>query len=169
MTSAPTWSSSRSAPTARSRCSASTPSDLLVDVAGYFTATSGPATNTGRLTVFGSTRVVDTRQTPPVGFGALAAGGGATLDITPPLPDRRDRGGPEPHDPGSRTPGGSSPPTPAGSTSEVSNLNVTGPGQTRAALAITDVPPVGTVRVLGFAATSLIVDIYGYFHSGSDS
>lgn len=139
--------------------------DLIVDIAGYFTPTSTPAANTGRLTVLGSTRVADTRQVPPLGFAALAAGASVTLDLTPPLPTTATAVVQNLTIDGSSA-WGYVTATPAGSTSVVSNLNVTGAGQTRAALAITDVPrtgQAGNVQYSTYAATSLVVDVYGYF------
>lgn len=136
--------------------------DLLIDVAGWFTAASVPAAGTGRLTVTPSQRVVDTRQSPPVGFAALAAGGTGTLDVTPPLPGTATAVVQNLTVPGS-TGWGFVTAVPGGTSSEVSNLNLTGPGQTRAALAITDVPASGQVQYRTFAATPLVVDVYGWF------
>ena len=136
--------------------------DLLVDVAGWFTSTTTPAADTGRLTVQPSVRVVDTRQSPVVGFGPLAANASATLDVVPPLPATATAVVQNLTVPTSSA-WGFVTATPDGATAEVSNLNLTGAGQTRAALAITDVPANQTVRYGSFAATPLVVDIYGYF------
>ena len=140
--------------------------DLIVDIAGYFTPGSDASTGAGLLTVFGSTRVVDTRQSPAVGFGALAANGSATLDLTPPLPTSATAVVQNLTVAGS-TGWGFVTAAPAGSTSEVSNLNLTDAGQTRAALAITDVPTTGAnagkVTYSTYAPTPLVVDVYGYF------
>ncbi|MEZ5255669.1 MAG: PQQ-dependent sugar dehydrogenase [Ilumatobacteraceae bacterium] len=110
---------------------------LIVDLAGWFTADSVPATGDGLLTVMQSDRVVDTRQTPAVGFGPLADGGRAVLGF----------GSVVPADAtavvqnltvAESTAWGFVAATPADVDPEVSNLNVTGPGQIRAALAITE-------------------------------
>ncbi len=137
--------------------------DLIVDVAGWFSAASVPSGGTGRLTVIGSTRVADSRQSPPTGFARLGAGTGASLDVTPPLPAGASaviHNLTIPSASGwgfvTAAPDGSAVPT-------VSNLNVTAAGQNRAALALTALPTSGVVRYQTYAGTDLIVDVYGYF------
>ena len=143
-------------------------SGLIVDLAGWFTSTSVTSTQTGRLTVAASQRVVDTRQSPALGFGQLGDNGSATLDVTPPVPANATAVIQNLTVAGSNAWGYVSA-APDGVTPVVSNLNVTAPGQTRAALAITDVPASGLVRYSAYSSTPLVVDVYGWFSPLSET
>ncbi len=137
--------------------------DVIVDLAGWFTSSGTLPTGTGRLTVSGSQRAADTRQAPPVGFPGLGARGSAVLGVSPWVPPQATAVVHNLTIPSSRG-WGFVTAVPAGAAlPPVSNLNVTGPGQTRAALAITDVGPSAALRFETYAATDLIVDIFGYF------
>jgi glucose/arabinose dehydrogenase len=133
--------------------------DVIVDVAGYFTSSSAPSSSSGLFSVVAPARVYDERSA-----GAPAAPAGATLTV------------------GSNALGASSASAvlqnltmtsttgfdfvtafPAGGgVPVVSNVNATAAGQTRAALAVTRVGT-GGVGYFTFGESQLIVDVFGTF------
>ena len=148
-------------------------SALLVDVAGWFTAEAVAASGNGLFTVTPSQRVIDTRSSAPAGFGgAFSPGQTRSLNLAPPVPANATA---VVQNLTVAATGGwgfvSSFPEGAGSPA-TSNLNYTGPDQTRAALAITTRTPLAVpvavpvsvkTSYYSLAATHLIVDTYGYF------
>lgn len=133
---------------------------LLIDVAGYF---ADGDTASGMYTVLAPTRQVDTRA--PIGFGPLSSLSTNTLNPSGGVPDEAiavtqnltvTQTGAD----GFITAYPSDEARP-----EASNLNATGPDQTRAALAFSKVGANGAGSVAYFSAgpTQFIVDITGYF------
>ena len=139
--------------------------DVLVDVVGYFTTSSAPASASGLFTAVAPTRVYDERVP---GAPAAPAGGTLTLDLD---------GGALPAASGALAvlqnltmtatsgfdfvtafPGG-------GVVPEVSNVNAVGADQTRAALAVTRFGAGTTVSYFTFGSSMLVVDAFGYFRS----
>jgi len=132
---------------------------VLIDVVGWFTDETQPASTSGRFRLVPPTRVADTRI--GLGFGPLGAGGTADLD-----PDV--------------VPAGASAlaqnltVAPASTLSfvtvrptgtdlpEVSNLNSTANGQIRAATAFTKLDG-GSETIFSLFPTQLVVDVFGYF------
>jgi glucose/arabinose dehydrogenase len=130
---------------------------VAVDVLGYVTSDTAPASGTGLYTGADTSRLVDTRTGPP---GRLADGATATIAV----------------------PGGSSATAvvhnvtavrtggrgfltlhPDAVVPEVSTVNYTGAGQTRAALAFTTLAGDGTFRITPFTDTDVLVDVLGTF------
>lgn len=133
--------------------------DVVVDVTGYFTDDSAPATTSGRFRSVSPYRETDTRT--PFGFDRFTAPGSRTLDpvVVPSgaigvahnvvivnnaaagfvttYPDE---------------------PRPLASTA-----NATGANQLRAASAFTRTGPAGTVRYYAMMPTDLVVDVTGWF------
>ncbi|MGD9701643.1 MAG: sorbosone dehydrogenase family protein [Acidimicrobiia bacterium] len=133
-------------------------SDVTVDVAGYVTGPSSPASTAGLFTILGSQRVVDTRE--PIGFGPLDAGETDALVVGTPDATAvlQNLAFTDTTGPGYYT----SAPDDGTPLPFVSNGNTSGPGQIRAAFSITKVGPNGRVRYFAQAATQLVVDVYGY-------
>lgn len=133
--------------------------DVVVDVAGYFTDASAPASTSGRFVSLAPTREVDTRI--PLGFGRITATVAATRDPTS-VPAGAaamaqniaivDNAGP-----GFVTPF-PEPPLPL-----VAAGNVTAPGQVRSILTLTKLSAAGTMSYYTIMDTHLVVDVTGYF------
>ena len=132
--------------------------NVVFDVVGYLTSDSAPPSTSGLFSFAAPARLVDTRV--PTGFGRLVAsatasiaypGGGSAAAVVHNLTAVRtgDRGFVAAH--------------PASTVPVVSNVNFTGPGQTRAALAFTQVAPDGTARFTASVPTDFIVDLVGTF------
>lgn len=139
---------------------------LLVDVVGWFTDETVAATGNGLFTVTPSARVVDTRGN--VGFGRFGAAGVASLPLTGAVPANATAVVQNLTVAGTGAWGyvaAFPKPTVPAAVPEVSNVNFTGTGQTRAALAITSRPTSPPVDMAYYASTptDLIVDLYGYF------
>jgi glucose/arabinose dehydrogenase len=134
---------------------------LIVDVVGYFTDGTAPASTSGLYHTIHPARVLDTRV--PVGFGRLATGATGVLDVTPPLPPSATAMVHNVTVTGSSAWGWVTAAPDAGATPGVSTVNVTGAGQTRAALALTPLPGSGRVRFYASQATDLVADAVGYF------
>jgi hypothetical protein len=133
--------------------------DVVLDVVGWFTDGSAPASTSGQFTLIAPTREVDTRV--PFPFGPLGPNSTASLD------------------PGTVPPGAAgvvqnltmAPSAAAGYLTAfpfggapplVSNLNATTGGQVRAALAITKLSG-GRESFYSFRGMQLAVDVFGYF------
>ncbi|HWM19357.1 MAG TPA: hypothetical protein VNO51_06700, partial [Ilumatobacteraceae bacterium] len=147
--------------------------DVLVDVVGYFTTSSAPASASGLFTAVAPTRIYDERPKGPVGPPnppPAPAGGTLTLDfddawillpavsgalaVLQNLTITATTG----FDFVTAFPGGVVVP-------EVSNVNATGVDHTRAALAVTKLGPGSTVSYFTFGESMLIIDVFGYFRS----
>jgi hypothetical protein len=132
--------------------------DVVIDMLGYVTSDSAPPTGSGLYSSIDPVRVVDTRI--PLGFGKLAPLTAATVTI----------------------PGGASSAAvvqnvtvtgtagagwvaahPTMQAPVVSNVNYTGPAQTRAALAFTRLADGGQERFTSLVDTDLVVDVVGFF------
>lgn len=132
--------------------------DVVIDVVGWFSAGAG-GPDRGELTLTGPTRYVDTRTDE--GFPTLGAGGSADFTFPAPvggaaaviqnltLAPSSSQGFLAAYPTGGQRP-------------LVSNLNATGAGQVRAALAIT---PLATGSSTYFAqnGAELVVDVFGSF------
>jgi hypothetical protein len=134
---------------------------LIADVVGYFTDATAPADTSGLYHAVQPVRVLDTRV--PVGFGRLAAGATGLLDVTPPLPPSATAVVHNVTVTGSSAWGWVTAAPDAGATPGVSTVNVTGAGQTRAALALTPLPATGRLRYFASQATDVVADAVGYF------
>lgn len=133
--------------------------DVVVDVLGYVTSDTAPASSSGLYTSIAPTRTVDSRlgvgtdrltalDPREVAIPVAAAGASAvTQNITAT---------------GTSAPGyvsahpGPTPPV-------VSSVNYEAPGQTRAAFAFTTVSDDDTTFFTSLVATDLVVDVVGYF------
>ena len=130
---------------------------VAVDVLGYVTTDSAAASGTGLYTGADTSRLVDTRTGAPgrLGDGATAtisvSGGGSASAVVQNVTAVRTGGR------GFLTlhPGATAP--------EVSTVNYTAPGQTRAALAFTTLADDGSFRVTAATATDVLVDVLGTF------
>jgi hypothetical protein len=133
--------------------------DVVIDVVGWFTGNGAAPSTAGRYVPVAPRREVDTRI--PLGFAPLGAATTRTLDPTSvpaaasavlqnlTLAPSSDQGFL------TAFPAGGAVPT-------VSNLNATGPGQVRAALAITRLAG-GRESFFSQNGTQLVVDVAGYF------
>lgn len=132
--------------------------DVVVDVVGYFTSSSAPASTSGRYQPATAFRLVDTRV--PLGFGRLAADAPASIGVT-----GADSAGAVVQNVTvtSTSSAGHLSTHPSPTTPLVSNSNYTGPNQTRAVLALTKLADDGAVRYTSFVATDLVVDVLGFF------
>ena len=132
--------------------------DVVIDVLGYITSDTAPSSTSGLYSSIDPTRVVDTRI--PLGFDRLASLTAATVK----LPGGGSRAAVVQNITATETAAAGwvavhpSPVTPG-----VSNLNFTGPGQTRAALAFTRLAGDGSERFTALTPTDLVVDVVGYF------
>ncbi len=132
--------------------------DVVIDVMGYITSDSAPASTSGLYSSIAPTRVVDTRI--PLGFERMVALTAATVK----LPGGGSRAAVVQNITVTETAAAGwvavhpSPVTPG-----VSNLNFTGAGQTRAALAFTRLASDGSERFTASTATDLVVDVVGFF------
>ena len=136
--------------------------DVVVDVAGWFTDGSQPASTDGRFVSTPLQRMVDTRVS--LGFGTMP-GGGQVRSVRPPaaVPGGAralvqnvtivDSSGP-----------GWVTPFPGGPVPLVSAGNASGAGQIRAVLSFTRLGgPPATMSYATYMATDLVVDIAGYY------
>ncbi len=136
---------------------ASTTTHLVVDLVGWFTGASAPAATSGLLVAATGSRVLDTR---PAGAAVVA---GATLPFRDPravdatslvanvtLVDGARAGYGSVWAAGLPWPG-------------TSTVNVSAPGQTRAALALTAVGNGGDANVLSSLPAHVVVDVAGWF------
>jgi glucose/arabinose dehydrogenase len=133
--------------------------DVVIDVVGWFTDGSAPSRTAGRYFPVAPRREVDTRS--GVGFAPLGRASTRTLDpVSVPasasavlhnltLAPSANQGFLTAYPTGGTVP-------------VVSNLNATGPGQVRAALAITKLSG-GRVSFFSQNGTQLVVDAFGYF------
>ena len=136
--------------------------DVVVDVAGWFTDGSQPASTSGRFVSTPLRRMVDTRES--LGFGPMPGGGQVRSVATPSIvaPDATalvhnvtivDSSGP-----------GWVTPFPGGALPLVSAGNASGPGQIRAVLSFTRLGGLpATMSYATYMATDLVVDIAGYY------
>ena len=135
--------------------------DVVVDVLGYFTGSNSPSSTAGRFSFVEPSRLVDTRQNTP--FDRLAAMTPSSIAVSPASPsaalvqnvtvvDTAQAGWLSAHPGTAYVPG-------------VSSLNYSGPGQTRAVLAFTQIGPDNRVGYTSKADTDLVVDVVGLFSS----
>ncbi len=137
----------------------------LVDVVGYVTSDLAPAGTSGRFSAVAPVRLYDERapSTPPipaggsttVGHAGAVPGAGGAAAVLQNLTITETTG----FDFATAVPGGG----PGGEEPEVSNVNATAPGQTRAALAVTPYGPDATITYSLFGDSSLVVDVVGTF------
>ena len=132
--------------------------DVVIDVLGYVTSDSAPATTSGLYTSIDPIRMVDTRAS--VGFGPLVPRSAVVATV-----------------PGSQSSGavvqnvtvtetdaaGWVSVHPMPTTPLVSSVNFTGSGQTRAALAFTQLSDDGQEHFTSLVGTDLVVDVVGFF------
>lgn len=130
---------------------------VAVDVLGYVTSDTAPTSGTGLYTGADTTRIVDTRTGPP---GRLADG--TTTPIA--VPGGASASAVVHNVTAVRTGGwGFLTLHPGATVPEVSTVNYTGAGQTRAALAFTTLASDGTFRITPFTDTDVLVDVLGTF------
>lgn len=130
---------------------------VAVDVLGYVTSTAAPASASGLYTGVQQSRLVDTRTGPP---GRLASGSTATLSI----PGGASASAVVHNVTAVRTGGwGFLTLHPDAAVPEVSTVNYTDAGQTRAALAFTTLADDGSFKVTAFTETDVLVDVLGTF------
>ncbi len=133
--------------------------DVAVDVVGSFTGFASPVGTVGRFHLVPPQREADSRSS--VGFGRLAAGGSATLNPGS-VPDTSTAVAQNLTI--ARTAGrGFVTAFPAAPRPNVSNVNSSGPNQSRAALALTALGAGSEQFFAGDADTDLIVDVFGWF------
>jgi hypothetical protein len=137
--------------------------DLVVDLAGvYVPAPTGMARGGRFVALANATRVIDTRST-----AVLLPGESVVVDVTSVVPAEASSAVINLTATGTLAWGYfTCYPLDAGEPSETSNLNVNGPGQTRAAAAIVKVTTVGGVRgfkVWSYGGGHVIVDVAGYY------
>jgi glucose/arabinose dehydrogenase len=133
--------------------------DVVVDVLGYVTSASAPATTSGLYSSIDPIRIVDTRV--PVGFSRFTAGAVGTVTV----PNAGNASAVVQNVTVTATSGpgyvASYPAT--GTPPVVSTLNYLGANQTRAALAFTALPPSRQVSYQSLVPTDLVVDVFGTF------
>jgi hypothetical protein len=135
--------------------------DVVVDVLGWVTSASAPASASGLYSAIDPVRLVDTRV--PVGFDLLGAGEISTVDVDGAL--SAGAGAIVQNVTVTQTAGAGflrafPGPAPAADTSTV---NHTAGGQTRAALAVTPLPTDGVEGFQSSSGTHLVVDVIGTF------
>jgi glucose/arabinose dehydrogenase len=135
--------------------------DVVVDVLGYITSPSAPASTTGRYSSIDSVRIVDTRI--PLGFDRL--GDGETSSIV--IPGASGASGVVQNVTvtGTSGPGWVAAFPESGTPPLVSTLNYSAANQSRAALAFTSLPASKSVSYRSLVATDLVVDVVGTFSS----
>jgi glucose/arabinose dehydrogenase len=133
--------------------------DAVIDVLGYITSGTAPASTSGRYSSIDPIRIVDTRT--PLGFGSLGAGTVASVAI----PNAAGAAAVVQNvtvtgtsGPGwvATFPESSTPPF-------VSNQNYVAADQIRAALAFTSLPASKSVSYRSLVPTDLVVDVVGTF------
>jgi len=141
---------------------AQSPTDLVADVAGWFTDSTAPSSTTGLYVASSPRRLLDTRA-PQALFSRLEAGDIATVKYTARVSAGAialvhnltvDATGP----------GGFLTAYPTGSSLPLaSNVNWSGANQTRASATISNLANAGQVNYYAKTATDLIVDLSGWF------
>jgi glucose/arabinose dehydrogenase len=133
--------------------------DVVVDVLGYVTSASAPASTSGRYSSIDSVRIVDTRV--PVGFPRLGEGNVSTIAI----PGAAGASAVVQNVTVSNTagPGWVATFPEAAAPPFVSNLNYVSANQIRAVMAFTSLPPSKSVSYRSLVPTDLVVDIVGTF------
>ena len=138
--------------------------DVIVEVVGWFTDGSAAVSTEGRFRQVNPTREVDTRAN--LGFGPLSHGETETINPAS-VPNTASAAVQNltfaPSGGWGYVTSFGDPPAP-----ELSNLNATAPGQTRAALAFTPLAASGAVSYFGASPThggdhQFLVDVLGYF------
>jgi hypothetical protein len=133
--------------------------DAVVDVLGYITSASAPASTSGRYSSIDSIRIVDTRV--PLGFTRLGEGSVSSIGI----PGAAGASAVVQNVTVTNTAGpgwvatfpeSATPPL-------VSNLNYATANQSRAALAFTSLPASKSVSYRSLVPTDLVVDVVGTF------
>ena len=131
--------------------------DVVVDLVGYFTSDGASASGEGLFQFSDPTRMADTRDSFP--FARLGVRTPRTLDVEPAgsailqnVTVTRTSG-----------PGWVATYPPSAGTPEISTVNFTGAGQTRAVLAFTKDDPNGDVSYESLVPTDLVVDLIGTF------
>jgi glucose/arabinose dehydrogenase len=132
---------------------------VVVDVVGWFTDWTTPASTSGRFVSLTPTREADSRA--GLGFARLPAGGTRTLDPVSVPADASamvhniaivNNDGP-----------GFVTPHPAGPVPFVAAGNVTAPNQVRSIHTVTKLGSGGVMSYFSYMATDLVVDVTGYF------
>jgi glucose/arabinose dehydrogenase len=137
--------------------------DVIVDVVGYFTSATAPASASGLFSATAPVRAYDERAP---GAAPAPAGGTLTLDLDSAGVRAAATAGAVLQNVTMTATSGfdfvtafpSAPTVP-----EVSNVNATAAGQTRAALAITRLGSGGAVSYFTFGGSQLVVDVFGTF------
>lgn len=137
--------------------------DVLVDVVGFVTSSSAPASTSGLFSAVAPVRLYDERApgAPPV-----PAGGSVTLAHGDDVPGASGAAAVLQNLTITATAGfdfASAVPGDAEAVADVSNVNATGPDQTRAALAVTPYGPDATITYSLFGDSALIIDVVGTF------
>jgi glucose/arabinose dehydrogenase len=132
--------------------------DVVVDVLGYVTSATAPVAGAGLFTPVAATRVADTRI--PKGFGRLSPlipstlsvpGGASSSAVAQTITVTRTGGA------------GWIVAHPSTDPPLVSNLNFQAAGQTRGALAFSQLTASGRERFTSKVATDVVVDVVGFF------
>lgn len=137
--------------------------DIVIDVVGYVTSRSAQPSVAGRYTAVAPVRLVDSRI--PVGFGTLEARQVSSVSVRNRIPAAAGAGSVMQNVTMTNTTGaGWVAAFPTGDTVPlVSNANATGPGQTRAALAVTKLSPAGSQSITVLRRTDVVIDVVGFF------
>ena len=135
--------------------------DVVVDVLGYVTSPTAPAASSGLFSFIEPTRIVDTRL--PLGFGRLADN--SSSPVAAPSAGAASKSALVQNLTVTQTsaPGWIAAYPATGTTPLVSSVNFTGPNQTRAALAFTQIPASGQESITALVATDVVIDVIGYF------
>ena len=139
--------------------------DVVVDVLGYVTSPTAsaatPPATAGLFSFIEPTRIVDTRI--PLGFGRLADS--STSSVAAPCAGAASKSALIQNLTVTQTsaPGWIAAYPATGTTPLVSSVNFTGPNQTRAALAFTQIPASGQESITALVATDVVIDVIGYF------
>lgn len=133
--------------------------DVVVDVLGYFTSASAPEATSGRFAFLKPNRLVDTRREDDI--DRLTGGETSSIRLFPPYPSSalvQNVTVASPAGPGwlAAHPDGIDIP-------EVSSLNFTGAGQTRAVLAFTTIPDNDRIAYTSLVDADVIADAIGLF------
>jgi hypothetical protein len=133
--------------------------DVVVDVLGYITSPTAPASTSGRYSSIDSVRIVDTRV--PQGFGPLGEGTISSIAI----PNAAGASAVVQNVTVTNTagPGWVATFPESGAPPLVSNLNYAANNQTRAVLAFTTLPASKSVSYRSLVPTELVVDVVGSF------
>jgi glucose/arabinose dehydrogenase len=133
--------------------------DVVVDVAGWFTDSTAPASTSGRFVPLAPTREADTRI--PLGFARFTPGSTRVLDPAS-VPASAAGISQNLAIVGNDAPGFLTP-FPGGPVPFVAAGNVTAPGQVRSILAFTKLGAGGTESYFTPMGTDLVVDVTGWF------